>query len=197
MREVVLGSLLFVIVLAVALPSAFASRADTVAPTPSASHSLSTSGPGFTICSADGSWRRPTDQQQQAHLDSDHRFTGTWETPDTTGYREFHAPAVLYDGTSASGMSWLVNFSGLWNVWDDPVTRPKTCWSEQPQVFLFGYEPVGYDAQDPSVAVLRVRPAPGYAIAVLTGPIRSQIAIVADRRLDQLVVPDAWVTPVH
>ncbi len=96
MREVVLGSLLFVIVLAAALPSAFASRAGTAAPTPSPSHSASTTGPGIRASPCCGS----------------------------------------------------------------------------------------------------VRP-PGYSIAVLTGPIRSQIAIVADRKLDQLVVPDAWVTPVR
>jgi hypothetical protein len=32
---------------------------------------------------------------------------------------------------------------------------------------------------------------------VLTGPIRSAIAIVADRKLDELVIPATWVTPAR
>ena len=116
---------------------------------------------------------------------------------DTAGYNEFRAPAVLYDGTSASGLSWIVHFTGLWNVWDDAARRPKTCWTKQPQVFLFGYEALAYDAQDPKVALLRVRPASGYRMVIITGPVRGTIAVVSDKRLDELVVPAAWVTPAH
>jgi hypothetical protein len=32
-------------------------------------------------------------------------------------------------------------------------------------------------------------------MVVLTGPIRRAIAIVADRELDEFVIPATWVTP--
>jgi hypothetical protein len=86
-------------------------------------------------------------------------------------------PAVLHDGTSANGLS--------------------PCWTEQPQVFLFGYEALAYDAQDPKIALLRVRPAAGYRVVILTGPVRGTIAVVGDKKLDELVVPAALVTPAR
>ena len=155
------------------------------------------SGPGFTVCTADETWQRPTAAEQAAHLGGDRRFDGLWESPATTGYREFVASAVLYDGKSADGLHWISNFTGLWKVWEDTATRPKTCWTDQPQVFLFGYEAVAYDAQDPKVAQLRVRPAPGYRMVILTGPIRASIAVFAERKLDELSVPAELVTPAH
>jgi hypothetical protein len=100
------------------------------------------------------------------------------EQPD----EELRAPAVLYDGRTTSGL---------------PLVATKTCWTEQPQVLLVGYEALGYDAQDPKQATLLVRPARGYRIVILTGPIRPEIALVANRRLDTLDVPAAWVTPIR
>lgn len=197
MRDVALGTLLFVLLLAAALPSVLASHGDVAAHSPSPSRSPIASGPGFVLCGGDESWRRPTEEEQRTHLTGDHRYDGSWESPSTTGYREFRAPAVLYDGKSASGLSWIMQFTGLWNVWDAPQTRPKTCWTDQPQIFLFGYEAVSYDAQDPNAAVLQVRSAPGYRMLVLTGPVRPRISIVDGRKLDELIVPAAWVTPVH
>jgi hypothetical protein len=90
-----------------------------------------------------------------------------------------------------------MHFTGLWNVWDDAASRPKTCWTQQPQVFLFGYEALAYDAQDPKVALLRVRPAAGYRMVILTGPIRGTIAVVGDRKLDEIAVPADLVTPAR
>lgn len=197
MRDIVLGSLLFVGILALALPSAFAAPPSIAAPTPSPSHSAAESGPGFTVCNADETWRRPSEIEQLTYFESDPRFAGTFETPDTAGYRAFRAPAVLYDGSSVDGLHWIVDFTGLWNVWTDPATRPKTCFTQQPQVFLFGYEPVRYDAQDPAEGVLEVRPASGFRMVVLTGPVRARIAVTSSRRLDELAVPDAWVTPAR
>jgi len=101
-----------------------------------------------------------------------------WTPPaDVAGYGEFRAPALLYDGRSSSGLS--------------------PCWTQQPQVFLFGYEALAYDAQDPKVALLKVRPASGYRVVILTGPVRGTIAVVGDRKLDELVVPWSLVTPVR
>ncbi len=79
------------------------------------------------------------------------------------GDREIPKAARLHAGTSASRMS---------------------CWTEQPQVLLFGYEAIAYEALDPSVAVLRVRPAAGYREVVLTGPIRETIIVLSDRRIE-------------
>lgn len=201
LRDLVLGTAFFVLlVFAAAVPSWSAAQVQVAAAAPAAAPaqvSPITSGPGFALCAADETWRRPTSGEQRAHLTGDHRVDGAWETTDSAGYQEFHAPAVLYDGTSASGLSWITHFTGLWNVWDDAARRPKTCWTEQPQVFLFGYEAIAYDAQDPKVALLRVRPASGYRMVILTGPVRGTIAVVSDKRLDELVVPAAWVTPAH
>ena len=170
MREIVLGSLLFVLLLAGALPSAFAARPAAGDATPSPSRSPVASGPGFTLCGADESWRRPAAIEEGA-------------------------PAILYDGTSADGLDAIMRSTGLWSVSDDPAKRPRTCVTQQPQVFLFGYEPVRYDAQDAGLGVLQVRAAPGYRVVVLTGPIRTRLAIVAERPIDELAVPAAWVTP--
>lgn len=59
---------------------------------------------------------------------------------------------------------------------------------------MFGYDAVAYDAQDPSVAVLRVRPASGYREIVITGPIRDRIVILSDHSIEKIDVPDELVT---
>ena len=174
MRELVMTTSLFILLLiALELPGLPGARTDvagtaTSQPRPVAAAPIR-SGAGFAVCSANTAWRRPNDS--------------------------LHAPAILYDGKSVDGLSGIAELADLWNVRRDGATRPTTCWTEQPQVFLLGYEAVAYDAQDLGTASLRVRPAPGYRILVLTGPIRPEIAVVADRRLDTLDVPAAWVTP--
>jgi hypothetical protein len=201
-RELVLGTSLFVLCLiALELPRLPGARADVAGATtfearPSAAAPI-LSGAGFAVCAADAGWQRPSDMEQRAHLAGDRRADGVWEIAGSTGYEAFRAPAVLYDGKSVDGLQWIATLTGLWNVWSSSGTRPQTCWTEQPQVFLFGYEAVAYDAQDPKVALLKVRPASGYRMVVLTGPIRSAIAIVADRKLDELVIPATWVTPAR
>src|SRR5438105_74302 len=198
-REIVTGSVLVVLLAIAAGTSWSTTRASASVAAPSATPLVEAvaSGPGFAVCTADTTWRRPTADEQRAHLAGDHRFDGVWEAPDSAGAREFAAPAVLYDGKSADGMSWIMHLTGLWNVWSSPATRPRTCWTEQPQLFLFGYEAIAYDAQDRGTAVLRVRPASGYREIVLIGPVRAQIAVVADHMLDHVAVPAALVTPLH
>ena len=194
-------SLFILLLVALELPGLPGARTDvagteTSQPRPIAAAPI-LSGVGFAVCAADSAWQRPSDSEQRAHLSGDRRADGVWETSNSTGYEEFRAPAVLYDGKSVDGLQWIATLTGLWNVWRNSATRPKTCWTEQPQIFLFGYEAVAYDAQDPKVALLHVRPASGYRMVVLTGPIRSAIAVVADRKLDELVIPEAWVTPAR
>jgi|GEM_PF-4321822 len=174
MRELVMTTALFVLLLiALEVPGLPGARTDIAGSAASQPRLIAAaqilSGVGFAVCTADTAWRRSSDS--------------------------LNAPAILYDGKSVGGLSGVAELAGLWNVWRNSATRPKTCWTEQPQVFLFGYEAVAYDAQDLETASLRVRPAPGYRIVVLTGPIRPEIAVVADRRLDVLDVPAAWVTP--
>jgi len=200
MRELVMTTSLFVLLLiALELPGLPGARTDvagteTSQPRPIAAAPI-LSGAGFAVCTADTAWRRPTDAEQRAHLLTDGRFADLWETRTSYGFASLNAPAILYDGKSVDGLNSVAELAGLWNVWRNGATRPTTCWTEQPQVFLLGYEAVAYDAQDLGTASLRVRRAPGYRILVLTGPIRPEIAVVADRRLDTLNVPAAWVTP--
>lgn len=202
MRELILTTSLFVLLLVAVEPPglpgartdaagavAFQARPNAAAPT--------LAGGGFAVCAVDTGWRKPTDAEQRAHLGGHRRADGIWETLSSVGGQEFRAPAMLYDGKSVDGLQRIATLTGLWNVWSDSRTRPRTCWTEQPQVFLFGYEPIAYDAQDPNIGRLRVRPASGYRMVVLTGPIRGAIAVVSDRTVDELVVPAAWVTPAR
>jgi hypothetical protein len=199
-RDLVLGgSLLAVLLIAATIPGWSEGQTDTGAAAGGTPRPISTapvqSGAGFTLCTADTAWQRPSEAEQRSHLDADHRFDG-WDTAGSAADREFRAPAVLYDGKSASGASWIVHYTGLWNVWSDAATRPKMCWTEQPQVLLFGYEALSYDAQDERTATLRVRPATGYRMVILTGRIRPQIRVVGDRALETLEVPSELVTPL-
>jgi hypothetical protein len=200
MRELVTTTSLFVLLLiALETPGLPGARTDVAGAAASEPRPIAAapilSGAGFAVCSADTAWHRPTDAEQRAHLRMDGRFADLWATPTSDGFASLNAPAILYDGKSVDGLSGVAELAGLWNIWTDKATRPKTCWTEQPQVFLLGYEAVAYDAQDLGTASLRVRPAPGYRIVVLTGPIRPEIAVIADHRLDTLDVPAAWVTP--
>jgi hypothetical protein len=198
-RDLVLGGSLFgLLLIAATIPNWSGGQADAVAaasgtPRPSPSSPVQ-SGAGFALCTADTAWQRPSEAEQRAHLDGDRRFDG-WDAPGHPATRDFHASAVLYDGKSASGASWIIHLTGLWNVWSDAATRPTMCRTEQPQVFLFGFEAISYDAQDERTATLRVRPASGYRMVILTGRIRPQIRVVSDRTLDTLEVPSEWVTP--
>ncbi len=196
MRDMVIGAALFVVLIAIAAMrgiSATHSSADAAAATARAVPSRSAdSGPGFAVCAGDDGWQRPSESTQRARLGADARYDGLWTDDSSPAAEEFHSPAVLYDGSSTSGLGSIVELTGLWTVWPT-----KTCWTQQPQVFLFGYEPVRYDATGASGAELRVRPASGYRIVVLTGPIRPHIAVIGDHALTDLTVPSELVTPIH
>jgi len=180
--EGVLGVALFALVVVAAARRTGAPAPQTrSSATPSASPS-SSSGPGFTLCAQDRSWRRPTEAAQLAHLGADRPFDGVATDAASDGARLFRSPAVLYDGST--GLSSIAELTGLWSAW--PAT---TCSTEQPQVFLFGYEPVAYDAQAPDVGTLEVRAAAGFRSVVLTGPIRPVIAVTDGGRRMLLDVP--------
>lgn len=149
------------------------------------------SGPGFAICGASDEWRRPSESAERAHLGVGTLFDRLWIDDGAPAPEEFRAPAVLYDGRAASALMSIVERSGLWSAWPAP-----TCWTQQPQVFLFGYEPIRYDAASTGEAELRVRPAPGYRMVALTGPIRPRIRVLGHRALADLRVPPALVTPL-
>ena len=70
LREVVIGSAMVVLLLIAAGVSWSTSRVSASVTTASATPSAEPvrSGPGFTVCTADASWRRPSADEQRAHL---------------------------------------------------------------------------------------------------------------------------------
>lgn len=196
MRYLGLGMLLFIALVAIAAADGIsatrpANAVSAAATTATSQASATDSGPGFAICGQSGTWQRPTEHAQRAHLGSDARYNGLWTDDGSPAAEEFRSPAVLYDGGSTSALASLVELTGLWTAWP-----AKMCATQQPQVFLFGYEPVRYDASSPAGAELQVRPAAGYRVVVLTGPIRPHIRVMGERSLADLIVPAGLVTPL-
>ncbi|HUQ40932.1 MAG TPA: hypothetical protein VM052_00375 [Candidatus Limnocylindrales bacterium] len=170
MRNVLLTASVFVFMATMAAPAS-APTFTQVADAAAATHATVPirSGTGFAVCGAKTTWRRPV---------------------------EFEANAILYDGRSVDALTAIVSVARLVTA-STGDAHAATCWTQQPQVFLFGYEATAYDAQDQKIATLRVRPADGYRAVIITGPVRSQIAVVAEERLDTLAVPDELITPIE
>src|SRR5207245_10334042 len=119
------------------------------------------------------------------------RYRGTRFDDDSQAAQAFHAPAVLYDGAGESSAQGLVAYTGLWS---DPGLHRNRCVSAEPQVWLFGYEPVDYAADDRDIAMLRVRPAAGYRFVVLTGTLRRTLVVAAGTKLAAFDT-SPWLTP--
>ncbi len=148
-------------------------------------------GAPFVVCGASDAWRRPTIAEQTARLASDPRYRGTRFDDDSPPAQTFRAPAVLYDGAGESSAQGLIAFTGLWS---DRAIHQNRCRSAEPQVWLFGYEPVDYAADDREVALLRVRPAAGYRFVVLTGMLRHTLVVAAGTKLAVLDT-SPWLIP--
>ena len=129
--------------------------------------------------------------EQTARLASDPRYRGTRFDDDSQAAQTFRAPAVLYDGAGESSAQGLVAYTGLWS---DPALHRNHCTSAEPQVWLFGYEPVDYAADDRDIAMLRVRPAAGYRFVVLTGTLRRTLVVAAGTKLATFDM-SPWLTP--
>src|SRR5438128_8611051 len=138
------------------------------------------SGAPSVVCGASDAWRRPTLAEQTARLASDPRYRRIRFDDDSQPAQTCRAPAVLYDGAGESSAQGLVAYTGLWS---DSALHRNHCTSAEPQVWLFGYEPVDYAADDRDIAMLRVRPAAGYRFVVLTGTLRRTLVVAAGTKL--------------
>jgi hypothetical protein len=149
---------------------------------------------GFVTCGASDTWTRPALAAQNAHLASDPRYPHIdADDRGSEAWTPFHASALFYDGSSLSMRIDLVTLSGMWT---DPHVGGNVagCTSAEPQVWLFGYAPVRYDADNAEYAYLNVVPAPGYHLVVLTGTIRPQVVMTAGVKLAVLDIPATAVT---
>ena len=134
-------------------------------------------GSGFVVCAKNDSWSRPTVAEENAHLAADPRYANVRADDSySPAWSPFRMGATLYDGSTSRDE--VIAFTGLWS---DPRAGATTsaCVSSEPQVWLLGYAPVTYWAEDRLISELRVVPAPGYQIVVMTGTIRPRL-VVAD-----------------
>jgi len=88
----------------------------------------------------------------------------------------------------------VIAFTGLWS---DPRAGATTsaCVSSEPQVWLLGYAPVTYWAEDRLMSELRVVPAPGYQIVVMTGTIRRRLVVADNMKVAVIQMPATALTP--
>ena len=209
MRELAVAALLLgVLVIAAAVPKLWPSDADggalasarspaaiasgTVAPV---SWKGRDGGTGFVVCGSNESWMRPTIDEENAHLAADPRYAGIRADDSySRAWLPFRAGASLFDGSSADERDDLVALTGLWN---DPhfAANAGACASIEPQIWLFGYAPAKYTAEDRFIATLQVAPAPGYRMVVLTGVIRPQLVVAGSMKVAFFAMPTSAVTP--
>ena len=124
-------------------------------------------GTGYVVCGNAQKWSRPTIAEQNAHLAADPRYAGMRaDDSGSPAWRSFHASALAYDGSSVAARVDLVALSGMWT---DPQIGGNAigCTSIEPQIWLVGYEPLGYSPVDKLGGMLAVRPATGYSMVVL------------------------------
>jgi hypothetical protein len=122
-------------------------------------------GAGFVVCGSNDTWRRPSVSEENAHLAADPRYRDQRVDDASPAAMTFTASVLLYDGAGNSSRAGLATLSGLWA---DPRIGGTGCSSAEPQVWLFGYEPVAYAADSLLGGTLRVRAATGYRMVVLT-----------------------------
>jgi hypothetical protein len=122
-------------------------------------------GAGFVVCGSSDTWRRPSVAEENAHLAADPRYRDQRVDDASVAARTFAASVLLYDGAGNSSRVGLATLSGLWA---DPEIGGRGCTSAEPQVWLFGYEPMAYSADGLLGGTLTVRAATGYRMVVLT-----------------------------
>ena len=122
-------------------------------------------GAGFVVCGSSDTWRRPSMTEENAHLAADPRYRDQRVDDASPAARTFAFSVLLYDGAGNSSRAGLATLSGLWA---DPGIGGTGCSSAEPQVWLFGYEPVAYAADGLLGGTLTVRAATGYRMVVLT-----------------------------
>ncbi len=153
------------------------------------------SGTGFVVCGSSDTWTRPTLAEQNAHLASDPGYARLRADDSySAGWTPFHSSASLYDGSGVNARADLITLMGMWS---DPHIGATAagCTSSEPQIWLVGHTPTKYFADDPLIANLRVVPAPGYRLVVLTGVIRRALVVTSGTKLGFFTMPANAVTP--
>ena len=176
MRELAPAAVLFIALLIGALapqiwPDETGSGAlASATPAPSASQRLPSwrgrdGGAGFVVCGSNDTWRRPSVSEENAHLAADPRYRNQRVDDASPAAKTFAGSVLLYDGAGNSSRAGLATLSGLWA---DPGIGGTGCSSAEPQVWLFGYEPMAYAADGLVGGTLTVHAATGYRMVVLT-----------------------------
>jgi hypothetical protein len=143
-------------------------------------------GPGFAVCGASDTWRRPTVQEQSARVATDPRYRDLRFDDNSPVARQFRAAALMYDGAGNSSRAGLVMASGLWS---EPRLGGVGCQTKEQQVWLFGYAPDSYQVIDGASAVLNVHEQPGYRMVVITGePRRALVVFGKSQKLELLTM---------
>ena len=153
------------------------------------------SGTGFVVCGSSDTWTRPALDEQNAHLAADPRYARLRADDSySEAWTPFRIGASLYDG---SGLSARIDLIVLTGMWTDPHIGGNAagCTSIEPQIWLVGYAPVKYAAEDRDYGFLSVMPAPGYRMVVLTGVIRPGLVVAAGTKLGVFQMPTAAITP--
>lgn len=152
-------------------------------------------GAGFVVCGSSNSWTRPTLAEQNAHLAAIPRLAGVRADDSySAAWTAFHSSASLYDGSVRGARDDLIDMTGMWS---DPDIAHTTaaCFSPEPQIWLIGHAPTKYFADDRNTASLRVVPAPGYRLVVLTGIIRRELVVASGTKLGVFQMPTSAITP--
>jgi hypothetical protein len=165
------------------------------APTVQVSWTAKDGGAGFVVCRSSTTWTRPTLAEQNAHLATIPRFAGIRADDSySAAWTPFRSSAFLYDGSSLAARDDLIAMTGLWSD-PDIATTIAACTSSEPQIWLIGHAPTQYFADDPQMASLRVAPAPGYRLVVLTGVIRRELVVASGTKLAVFQMPANAITP--
>ena len=152
-------------------------------------------GTGFVVCASSDTWTRPSLDEQNAHLASDPRYARLRADDSySAAWTPFRVGASFYDG---SGLSPRIDLIALTGMWSDPHIEATAagCTSAEPQIWLVGYKPASYAADNPQMAMLRVTPAPGYRMVVLTGIIRPELVVASGTKLGVFAMPAKAITP--
>jgi hypothetical protein len=153
------------------------------------------SGTGFVVCGSSDTWTRPGLDEQNAYLASDPRYARLRADDSySEAWTPFRVGASFYDG---SGLSARIDLIALTGMWSDPHigATATRCTSAEPQIWLVGYTPTTYVADNPQMAMLRVTPAPGYRMVVLTGVIRPELVVASGTKLGVFAMPANAITP--
>ena len=151
-------------------------------------------GAGFVVCGSSDTWTRPGLAEQNAHLASEPRYARLRADDSySEAWMPFRAGASFYDG---SDLNTRVDLIALTGMWSDPhiAAVAAICTSKEPQIWLAGYTPATYFANDSVMAELRVVPTPGYRMVVLTGVIRRQLVVAGAMKLGVFQMPASAIT---